>query len=165
MESPSKNPCPSLNWFVLVARGPRLLVSSILLPRAKPAGRGGPGGLPLALPLDAAVPRGGAMLRGSALYEGGRGWPQEEPTRFARKRGAREVSLNQRVSGSWDSSPSGFPRLAAGLLHYRLGRYYAVGRSPLGNLGPFMQYLALLCLEALVFSPASLHRRDQNSSA
>lgn len=45
----------------------------------------------------------------------------------------------------------------------RLGRYCAVGRSLLGNLGLLMQYWAM-CLEALVFSHVSLHRRDQNSA-
>lgn len=46
---------------------------------------------------------------------------------------------------------------------YRLDRYCAVGRSILGSLGMLMQYLAL-CLEALVFSHVSLHRRVQNST-
>ncbi|KAI7782288.1 hypothetical protein LA080_013694 [Diaporthe eres] len=58
----------------------------------KPASRGGPGVAFGFLPLDAAVPRDGTMLRGSTLYEGVMADLQEEPTYFARKQGAREVS-------------------------------------------------------------------------
>lgn len=140
------------------------------LPRTqKPAGRGGPGGLPSAFaPGCGGRPtRDGAMLHGRSYVVRrccrGRSSGGAHRLRSHTDKGAARCH-SQTDSASWDRGPSGFPRLASRLLHCRLGRYYAVGRFLLGSLELLMQLCVALCCEALVFSHVSLHRRDGNST-
>lgn len=79
----------------------------------KPAGRGGHGVAFGFCPWMRPSHETARCYAGVQLCEGVMaGLQEEEPTRFAHKQGAHEVLLTHMGSGSWNNSPSGFPRLA-----------------------------------------------------
>lgn len=78
------------------------------------------------LPLDAAVPHETARCYAGVHLCEGVIWlvfrREAHPLASHTHKGYLRVLLTHMGSGSWNNSPSGFPRLACGLIHYRLGR-------------------------------------------